>query len=162
FRIEDLRERSLVMFREGYDLRAMTLAACQRAGFQPRFAIEGGEMDAVLSFVEAGLGVAVVPSMVLPGRPKLRGVPFVPPVPTRTIALAHRSDVHPTRAAQEFRRTLLQLLGEAHAHHDLPAGVEFIPARETETDQPESGSLLMDQSPGPSSSRKTRHVTPSE
>ncbi|HEU0128169.1 MAG TPA: LysR family transcriptional regulator, partial [Pseudonocardiaceae bacterium] len=72
FRIDDLRDRTLVMFREGYDLRSMTLAACQRAGFQPRFAIEGGEMDAVLSFVEAGLGIAVVPSMVLPSRPKLR------------------------------------------------------------------------------------------
>lgn len=126
FRIADLRDRPLVMFREGYDLRSMTLTACQRAGFQPRFAIEGGEMDAVLSFVEAGLGIAVVPSMVLSSRPKLRGVPFVPPTPIRTIALAHRTDVRPTRAAEEFRCTLLQLLSDAHAHGDLPPGVEFI------------------------------------
>ncbi|MGB6163980.1 MAG: LysR substrate-binding domain-containing protein [Pseudonocardiaceae bacterium] len=126
FRIEDLRDRPLVMFREGYDLRSMTLTACQRAGFQPRFAIEGGEMDAVLSFVEAGLGIAVVPSMVLQGRPQLRGVPFVPLPPIRTISLAHRTDVRPTRAAEEFRTTLLQLLSNAHAHGSLPAGVEFI------------------------------------
>ncbi len=126
FRIEDLRDRPLVMFREGYDLRSMTLTACQRAGFQPRFAIEGGEMDAVLSFVEAGIGIAVVPSMVLQSRPRLRGVPFVPPTPTRTIALAHRTDVHPTRAAEEFRFTLLQLLSRAHAQGDLPAGVMLI------------------------------------
>lgn len=158
FRIEDLRERSLVMFREGYDLRATTLAVCQRAGFQPRFAIEGGEMDAVLSFVEAGLGVAVVPSMVLPGRPNLRGVPFVPPVPTRTIALAHRSDVHPTRAAQEFRRILLHLLGEAHVDGTLPAGVEFIPSESDQISEPGSAG----QSPGPSSSRTTRNASPSE
>jgi DNA-binding transcriptional LysR family regulator len=126
FRIEDLRDRPLVMFREGYDLRSMTLTACQRAGFQPQFAIEGGEMDAVLSFVEAGLGIAVVPSMVLQGRPQLRGVPFVPLPPIRTISLAHRTDVRPTRAAEEFRTTLLQLLSNAHAHGSLPAGVEFI------------------------------------
>ncbi|MDQ3760300.1 MAG: LysR substrate-binding domain-containing protein [Actinomycetota bacterium] len=126
FQIEDLRDYPLVMFREGYDLRSMTLMACQRAGFQPRFAIEGGEMDAVLSFVEAGLGIAVVPSMVLPSRPKLRGVPFVPPTPIRTISLAHRTDVHPTRAAEEFRSMLLQLLSGAHAQNGLPAGVEFI------------------------------------
>ncbi|CAM5657315.1 LysR family transcriptional regulator [Streptomyces californicus] len=33
-------------------------------GFEPDFAVEGGEMDAVLGFVRAGLGVAVVPRMV--------------------------------------------------------------------------------------------------
>lgn len=163
FRIEDLRDRPLVMFREGYDLRSMTLTACQRAGFQPQFAIEGGEMDAVLSFVEAGLGIAVVPSMVLPGRPKLRGVPFAPPIPIRTITLAHRTDVHPTRAAQEFRYTLLHLLSEAHAQGSLPAGVEFIAHGESSSGQSGPGSSSVDATlPGPSSSRTTRSASPSE
>jgi DNA-binding transcriptional LysR family regulator len=43
----------------------VTLEACRRAGFTSRFAVEGGEMDAVLAFVEPGLGVALVPSMML-------------------------------------------------------------------------------------------------
>jgi DNA-binding transcriptional LysR family regulator len=162
FRIEDLRDRPLVMFREGYDLRSMTLTACQRAGFQPRFAIEGGEMDAVLSFVEAGLGIAVIPSMVLPSRPKLRGVPFVPPIPIRTIALAHRTDVHPIRAAVEFRSILLQLLSGAHTQDAIPAGVEFIAPRELSVGQSGHGSTSVDQLPGPSSSRTTRNASPSE
>jgi hypothetical protein len=34
--------------------------------------------------------------------------------------------VHPTRAAAEFRSTLLQLLSSAHNQDDLPAGVEFV------------------------------------
>jgi DNA-binding transcriptional LysR family regulator len=118
------------MFREGYDLRSMTLTACQRAGFQPRFAIEGAEMDAVLSFVEAGLGIAVVPSTVLPGRPKLRGVPFAPPIPIRTIALARRTDVIATRASEEFCSMLSQLLSDADAQGELPTGVEFIASGE--------------------------------
>jgi DNA-binding transcriptional LysR family regulator len=162
FRIEDLRDRPLVMFREGYDLRSMTLTACQRAGFQPRFAIEGGEMDAVLSFVEAGLGIAVIPSMVLPSRPKLRGVPFVPPIPIRTIALAHRTDVHPIRAAVEFRSILLQLLSGAHTQNTLPAGVEFIAPGELSVSQSGHGSASVDQLLGPSSSRTTRNANPSE
>ena len=162
FRIEDLRGRPLVMFREGYDLRSMTLTACQRAGFQPQFAIEGGEMDAVLSFVEAGLGIAVVPSMVLQGRPQLRGVPFVPPIPIRTIALAHRTDVHPTRAAEEFRATLLQLFSSAHAQGSLPAGVEFIAPDGAPSAYSGLGSTSVGQSPEPSSSRTTRHASPSE
>ena len=155
-RVADLEHRALVMFRDGYDLRTMTLAECQRAGFTPRFAIEGGEMDAVLSFVEAGLGVAVVPSMVLPSRPRLRGVPFVAPVPTRTIALAHRSDVRPPLAAEAFRATLLGLIDDAHARGALPAGVEMVP-------QAQSGSGSDGSTPvaARTSSRTTRNASPS-
>lgn len=162
FRIEDLRDRPLVMFREGYDLRSMTLTACQRAGFQPRFAIEGGEMDAVLSFVEAGLGIAVVPSMVLQDRPKLCGVPFAPPVPIRTIALAHRTDVRLTRAAEEFRSTLLRLLSGTHAQGGLPAGLEFISPGDPTGDQPGHDSTSAGQPAAPSSSRSTRQASSSE
>ncbi len=126
-RIEDLRDRPLVMFRRGYDLREATLTACRQAGFEPSFAVEGGEMDAVLRFAEAGLGVAVVPSMVLAGRPGLAGTPFTPPGLQRTIALAHRKDVHPTHAAEAFHQTLLGFLSDAEAADTLPAGVERIP-----------------------------------
>ncbi|MET9336885.1 LysR substrate-binding domain-containing protein [Nonomuraea sp. NPDC003804] len=125
-RIEELRGRPMVMFRRGYDLREATLAACRQAGFEPRFAVEGGEMDAVLRFVEAGLGVAVVPSMVLDGRPGLTGIPLAPPGLRRTIALAHRKDVEQTRAAQAFRATLLFFLAEAEHGGELPQGVELI------------------------------------
>ncbi len=128
-RIEELRGRPLVMFRRGYDLREATLAACRQAGFEPSFAVEGGEMDAVLRFVEAGLGVAVVPSMVLDGRPGLAGTPLAPPGLTRTVALAHRKDVEPTRAAQAFRATLLSFLSEADREGALPQGVTRIPGR---------------------------------
>src|SRR5207249_10678568 len=41
--IGELKGVPLVMFRDGYDLRAATLAACRRAGFEPSFALEGGE-----------------------------------------------------------------------------------------------------------------------
>ncbi|MCC5574356.1 MULTISPECIES: LysR family transcriptional regulator [Microtetraspora] len=125
-RIEDLRGRPLVMFRRGYDLREATLTACRQAGFEPRFAVEGGEMDAVLRFVEAGLGIAVVPSMVLDGRPGLAGTPLAPPGLRRTIALAHRKDVEPTRAAEAFRATLLYYLAEAAHDGSLPQGIELI------------------------------------
>ncbi|WUH97422.1 LysR family transcriptional regulator [Spirillospora sp. NBC_00431] len=136
-RIEDLRNRPLVMFRPGYDLREATISACRAAGFEPRFAVEGGEMDAVLRFVEVGLGVAVVPSMVLSGRPGLRGTPLVLPDEEarrgrhgagllRTIALAHRKDVELTHAARAFQETLQTFLVEAGLAGSLPAGVETL------------------------------------
>ncbi|GLW62216.1 LysR family transcriptional regulator [Actinomadura rubrobrunea] len=138
-RIEDLRDRPLVMFRSGYDLREATISACRAAGFEPSFAVEGGEMDAVLRFVEAGLGVAVVPSMALAGRPGLRGTPLVMDDSDldpsrrgrnsgllRTVALAHRKDVEPTHAARAFQETLQTFLVEAALAGSLPAGVEAL------------------------------------
>jgi DNA-binding transcriptional LysR family regulator len=124
-RIADLRDVPMVMFRNGYDLRDVTVAACRAEGFEPRYAVEGGEMDAVLRFVEAGLGVAVVPSMVVAGRDRLRATPFASPGLSRTIALAHRRDVEPPRAAREFEATLLAQLTSAAP---LPPGVEVLPA----------------------------------
>ena len=108
-RVGDLEGERLVMFRHGYDLRELTVAACRAEGFEPVFAVEGGEMDAVLGFVRAGLGVAVVPRMVATRSGRgLRVTPLARPGLHRTIALAHRSDVAPPRAARELQRMLLE------------------------------------------------------
>ncbi|MFF9479640.1 LysR family transcriptional regulator [Streptomyces sp. NPDC014733] len=119
--VADLRDRPLVMFRHGYDLREMTMAACRAEGFEPHFAVEGGEMDAVLGMVEAGLGSAVLPAMVADRRP-LRVTPFAPPGLRRTIGLAHRKDVQPPRAARELRRVLTEYLAQAARAGTLPPG----------------------------------------
>jgi DNA-binding transcriptional LysR family regulator len=107
-RIGDLEGRPMVMFRHGYDLRDLTLAACRSAGFEPYLTVEGGEMDAVLGFVRAGLGLGVVPSMVASrAGHDLRVTPLARPGLRRTIALAHRSDVAPPRAARVLQEVLL-------------------------------------------------------
>ncbi|SEO69190.1 DNA-binding transcriptional regulator, LysR family [Actinacidiphila rubida] len=107
-RISDLAGRPMVMFRHGYDLRDLTLAACRAAGFEPYFTVEGGEMDAVLGFVRAGLGLGVVPTMVAArAGGELRVTPLARPGLRRTVALAHRSDVAPPRAARVLQDVLM-------------------------------------------------------
>lgn len=123
-RITDLRDQPMVMFREGYDLRDATIQACREAGFEPRFAVDGGEMDAVLSFVEAGLGIALVPGIVLARRPGVRITPLAPPGVRRTIAVARRRDIVPTHAGRELRRILLDYIQSAIDRGELPPGVE--------------------------------------
>ncbi|SCL24096.1 DNA-binding transcriptional regulator, LysR family [Micromonospora rhizosphaerae] len=123
-RITDLRDQPLVMFREGYDLRDATLQACREAGFEPTLSVDGGEMDAVLSFVEAGLGVALLPGIVVNRRPGIRVTRLAPPGVRRTIAVARRRDVVPTHAGRELRRILLEYVHDATTNHQLPPGVE--------------------------------------
>jgi DNA-binding transcriptional LysR family regulator len=45
-----------------WELRTQSDALCQAAGFVPRVEFEGDDLQVVLGFVAAGLGVAIVPS----------------------------------------------------------------------------------------------------
>lgn len=125
-RISDLEGRPMVMFRHGYDLRDLTLAACRAAGFEPYLTVEGGEMDAVLGFVRAGLGIGVVPRMVADrAGPDVRVTPLARPGLRRTIALAHRSDVAPPRAARVLQEVLLAAARRSVTRSGLhPAGAD--------------------------------------
>ncbi len=107
--VRDLDGLDLVMFREGYDLRAVTLAVCAEAGVEPHLVSEGGEMAGVLSFVAAGLGAAVVPAIALPADGALVGVPLAGPGPAmrRTVALALRGDRALARPARALADQLL-------------------------------------------------------
>ncbi|MCW0213167.1 MAG: LysR substrate-binding domain-containing protein [Pseudonocardia sp.] len=123
--VTELSRRSLVMVRKGYDLREVTLNAYRDAGVSPRFAVEGGEMDAMLRLVEAGTGVAVVPDLVFAGRPRLRRTVLTPPL-YRTVALARLADIVPTQATQAFTDTLLEFIGEVAATGGLSADVQVL------------------------------------
>ncbi|HUQ17706.1 MAG TPA: LysR substrate-binding domain-containing protein, partial [Candidatus Saccharimonadales bacterium] len=105
-KVAELRGVPLVMFREGYDLRTTTISACEAAGFHPVFAVEGAEMDGVLRMTAAGIGVAVVPGIVVePGGP-LVAVRLTDPILSRSIALAHHRGRRRSRAADAFAAAL--------------------------------------------------------
>ncbi len=123
--VRELARRSLVVPRRGYDVREVTLAACADAGVAPRFAVEGGEMDAVLRLVEAGTGVAVVPDIVFTGRPTLRRTALTPAL-YRTVALARRADVVPSHAVHAFSTTLFECLGELSATGAFAGDVQVL------------------------------------
>jgi DNA-binding transcriptional LysR family regulator len=104
--IEQLADLPLISLDRSYDLRATTDAAFRAAGLAPSPVLEGPEMDAVLRFVERGLGVAVVPALVLTDRPGLCSARLSAPL-TRTVSLAHRSDVSPGIAVAAMRDVLV-------------------------------------------------------
>jgi DNA-binding transcriptional LysR family regulator len=123
--IGELRGAPFVMFREGYDLRVATFAACRRAGFEPTLAVDGAEMDGVLRMTAAGLGVAIVPSIVMEPSGPLRAVRLAQPL-LRTIGFAQRRDRRPSRAAREFTETLRAVVRDRDWRRRLPAAVEVL------------------------------------
>lgn len=113
--IDALASLPFIAFDESYDLRAVSDAAFHAAAVTPNHVVEGAEMDAVLRFVERGLGVTIVPAMVLLDRPSLRAVRLTRPRLARTVSLAHRSDVNPTRAAAAMRRVIVSTAADLAA-----------------------------------------------
>lgn len=95
-----------IVFSSTYDLRSTTDAAFRAAGLTPNTVLEGAEMDAVLRFVERGLGVAIVPAMVLIDRPGLRSVRLRAPTLDRTISVARPADLAMTAAVDVMQRTI--------------------------------------------------------
>lgn len=106
--LDDVAALPQVVFSSTYDLRATTDAAFAAAGLTPHRVIEGAEMDAVLRFVERGIGVAIVPAMVLIERSGLRSVRLSDPTLTRTISVARVTDMAPTTAVEVMQQTIVR------------------------------------------------------
>ncbi len=109
--LAELSRMPLVAPARSYDLRAATDAAFAAHGLRPRIVVEGSEMDAVLSFVERGIGVAVVPAMLGVDRPGLRWSQLVRPELDRTVNLARRAGTSLPAAAREMERLVEWTVG---------------------------------------------------
>jgi DNA-binding transcriptional LysR family regulator len=97
-----LADQPFVLVHQGYGLRRMTLDMCERAGFSPRVVLDGAEMDTVIGFVAAGLGVACLPRLALTGAP-LVAIPLDDARLRRTLGLAWRRAPELSAAARALR-----------------------------------------------------------
>lgn len=95
-----------VAFSPTYDLRTTTDTAYRAAGLTPLVVVEGAEMDAVLRFVGRGIGVAIVPAMVLLEQQGLRSVRLTDPTLTRTISVARVAGITSSAAVEVMQRTI--------------------------------------------------------
>jgi DNA-binding transcriptional LysR family regulator len=101
-----------IVMESGYGLRAVTDALCREAGFEPRIAFEGEEVDTARGLVGAGLGVSLLPvtassladSSVVPVR-------ITAPRAVRTIGIVWPADRILTAAAATFRDFALTYAG---------------------------------------------------
>lgn len=92
--------------REGMGLHDAVIAGCRRAGVLPRLAQTPSLIGAVMTYVEAGVGIGVVTELVSPATPHLR---FIPLAPSQTVPLMlvwqEEQDPPPVR---RFRELLME------------------------------------------------------
>lgn len=125
-RLAEAAEERFVGLERGYGLRATTDAWCRDAGFVPRLAFEGEEIDTVRGLVAAGLGVALLPPDPTGAPWEVVEVAVVQPRPTRTIGLVWRRGPGEPPAVRAFRDTVLRtgarMLASPRAHAGAAPG----------------------------------------
>jgi DNA-binding transcriptional LysR family regulator len=109
--LAEVADEEFVGLERGYGLRRITDGWCRQAGFTPRLAFEGEEIDTVLGLVAAGLGVALLPAGLAADRDDIAEVDVTTPRTSRTIALVWRAEGRLTAPAEAFRRCVLGFRG---------------------------------------------------
>ena len=93
--LAELADRDFIIFSPVSVLNAVIRIACQRAGFSPRVQQDAMQVQTVLSVVEAGLGIALIPARSARlASSRLRIVPLMESIPVE-LGLATAPDPSP-------------------------------------------------------------------
>ncbi len=116
-----LKERSLISLPRGTGLRSALEAACAKAGFRPRIALEASSLNVLVHLASRGLGVAILPGSVAATHHKqLHALTITRPQLRARIDLAWRADgpMSPAaRALLSMTRTALTTAGTGRSNN---------------------------------------------
>ncbi len=102
----DLTSEKFLLLHEVHCLSAQVCRLLAKHNLQPELALKGAQLTTIARMVATGMGVSVVPQMMveheLPGN--CVALPFTPPVPTREINLLRNPLRIETKAATAFRQ----------------------------------------------------------
>ncbi len=101
-RVAELAREQFVGMKAGFGLRQLTDDLCAAAGFTPRHAFEGEEVDTLRGLVAAGLGVAILPAAEWALPPNVVEMSLRPKA-NRVIGLAWVTEEPLTPAVLSFR-----------------------------------------------------------
>lgn len=111
-RWEEIGQHSYITLAQGSGNRLLIDLALAQGKSQPRWFCEVHHVPAMVSLIEAGLGVGVVPRLAMPrqGHPKLVSVPLHEPEIARTLGLIKRRGRALTPAARHLYDLLIQAI----------------------------------------------------
>lgn len=105
--MEALAEDDFILCREGYHLRGITLEKCAEAGFAPRVIVRETDVNTALRFVQAGLGVSLLPELLARSAASVATARLVPAL-HRNIGVAWNPRRYLSRAASALHVFLQQ------------------------------------------------------
>lgn len=95
-----MKNDPLILFPEDFALNDSILTACGSQGFEPKVGGRSGQLQFIVGLIEAGLGNALLPTIVLRGMKRVASVKVVEPVINWNIGLAWPRSVYLSHAAR--------------------------------------------------------------
>lgn len=103
-RLAQAADEDFICMEPGFGLRGITDDLCRAAGFEPKVAFEGEEVDTARGLVGAGLGVSLLPASASSvADPSVAAIRITAPKASRTVGLAWMTDRPLTAPATAFR-----------------------------------------------------------
>src|ERR1700730_644495 len=100
--LAELRDEPFLLLRDGHCFRETAVEACKRAHLNPQIVFESGNFTSILSMVNAGLGVSIIPQMALEKRAGCRFVQLEDERAARTIGAVVLKGRFATRVQDAF------------------------------------------------------------
>jgi len=109
--LTELRDECFVGVKRGYGTRDLVDSICTSVGFVPTYVYEGDEPARLSSLVEAGIGIAFIPSTARYSREDITYLKVENHELVREIALLWHRSRYISRAALEFREVVVDYFG---------------------------------------------------
>lgn len=101
--LQDVQNAPWILLKKGYGFRRVVLDLCASSGFSPHVLYETSSIETAQSLVAHGLGITLVPEMILRKREEPKPI-YLPlePQPQRTVAFVFLKDRYLSLAARAF------------------------------------------------------------
>lgn len=114
--LKHLAKAPFILLKKGFGFRQTTLELCAESGFQPHIAFETSSIHTALALAKHGLGVTLVPKMVISEGPADLLYLSLDSHPTRTLVFATQKERYQSLATQAFLQLYDQHVQEGSSH----------------------------------------------
>jgi LysR family hydrogen peroxide-inducible transcriptional activator len=110
--LDDLKSQRFLLLHEMHCLSQQVHHLLESRRLRPEIALAGSQLTTIAHMVAAGIGVSIVPQMMVnhQGTPGCVSLPFAPPVPERELNFLHNPLRFQSKAAAAFHQEATALL----------------------------------------------------
>src|SRR5207245_8237326 len=122
--LDDLKSKRFLLLHEMHCLSQQVHHLLESRRLRPEIALAGSQLSTIANMVAAGIGVSIVPQMMVKhhGTPGCVTLPFVPPVLERELNLLYNPLRFQSKAAAAFRQEAAAALSSQDSSIDPTAG----------------------------------------